>query len=808
MIKSALGRWKSAQPPLALRGALALLVCLVGVVIYARVVGERYPLANWVAWDLLQIWGWTLALTTGYLSLGALVFTRVFEARSNETRSAEVDRSPFRALLFSAALGLIAWCWAMYLAGAVGLFRGWFMVALVVASLVVGGKALWRVLQRCLAHWQAAPPAGVLGWLAVGWGCFCTVLMYLQCMTPDALNFDGGWYHLPLAQDYAREGRIAPSYSEYNRCFPHLASFVHTFGFSVPGLRPELRWMMALTVEFTIVLWKIFGALTAAQWLIGKPGPRGLWAAFFLFPSVFIYDQNIGGSADHFMGFFAAPVFLALVAAADRFETRATVLLGVLLGGALLTKYQAVYVIGVSGAILGLRWCYFAFRLLRKSGPAEASPAVDWRSLMLAAVYVVVPTLVVSSPHFIKNIIFYHNPVYPFNQGLFASTPTHEKSKFFMDYAYANYPYLPKGEGLEKIWNAVKLFFTFSFVPHYSFTKQYPSMGSLFTLLLPTILLVRGKGRLAIGVFASFVGIMCWALTYVGDRYLQAIIALPIAVTAAMLVRVWELGKIARIGLAILVGFQVIWGSDAMFYSGQARLKSAVALITSGYDGHRTDGERYPQRRTQRQITAATPADAVLMVRNYRTLLGIDRKTFSDVPAWQSLFFYDRAKGARSLYEMYKGAGVTHLLYPPNQRPQGTLQASILFDDLVYNHCKTRKRFGGLELVTMPEKAPPADPKEYRVLNLAKDGYALGWYNVEQLNEYDRVPRKLRKHPPPSVRYSLGMAPAALDAELDQTLAVVVKDSVDVSPALRERLSKDFLRAEKYKAFTVFLKKR
>jgi hypothetical protein len=52
------------------------------------------------------------------------------------------------------------------------------------------------------------------------------------------------------------------------------------------------------------------------------------------------------------------------------------------------------------------------------------------------------------------------------------------------------------------------------------------------------------------------------------------------------------------------------------------------------------------------------------------------------------------------------------------------------------------------------------------------------------------------------------MAPAALDAELDQTLAVVVKDSVDVSPALRERLSKDFLRAEKYKAFTVFLKKR
>jgi len=198
----------------------------------------------------------------------------------------------------------------------------------------------------------------------------------------------------------------------------------------------------------------------------------------------------------------------------------------------------------------------------------------------------------------------------------------------------------------------------------------------------------------------------------------------------------------------------------------------------------------------------------VLVVRNYRLLLGIDRKTYSDVQSWQSLFFYERAKGAHSLYQMYKDAGVTHLLYPPNQRPQGTLQASILFDDFVYNYGKTRKRFGSLELVTMPEQAPPPDPAEYRVLNLAKDGYALGWYDIEQLHEFDRVPRKMRKIPPPKVRYSVAMDQAAINKQLDDTLAVVVKDDHDVSPALQERLSKDFFRAEKFKAFTVYLRRR
>jgi hypothetical protein len=377
-----------------------------------------------------------------------------------------------------------------------------------------------------------------------------------------------------------------------------------------------------------------------------------------------------------------------------------------------------------------------------------------------------------------------------------------------MDVAYANYEYLPTGTTAQKWLNAFKLFFTFSFVPHYSFTKNFPSMGSLFTLLLPCLFLVKSPRRIWMGVFAAFIGIVCWGLTYIGDRYLQGIITIPIAVASALMVRVWQLGPIARFGLVPLVALQIVWGADAFFYSGEGRLKSAVAMITSGYDRRTSPQRRYSFRETQQKITRATPEDAVLMVRNYRVLLGIDRTTLSDVEAWQSVFFYDKVKGPRALYEMYRSAGVTHLLYAPNERPQGTRQASVVFADLVQNHCKVRKRIGGLELVTLPDKPPPPDPETYRVLVLAKRGYPAGWYAVEQLNNYHRVPDEYKVMPSPKVAYSAGLEQRKVDAQLKDTRAVVVAKKYTPDERMREVLKRDFVRAEAFEHYAVYLRRR
>jgi hypothetical protein len=172
------------------------------------------------------------------------------------------------------------------------------------------------------------------------------------------------------------------------------------------------------------------------------------------------------------------------------------------------------------------------------------------------------------------------------------------------------------------------------------------------------------------------------------------------------------------------------------------------------------------------------------------------------------VFFYDKAKGPRALYEMYRSAGVTHLLYAPNERQQGTRQASVLFDDLVFNHCKERKRFGGLELVTLPDKPPPPDPEIYRVLVLAKRGYPAGWYAVEQLNHYHRVPDQYKTMPSPKVAYSSGLEQRKVDAQLKDTRAVVVAKKYTPDARMREVLQRDFVKAEAFDHYSVYLRRR
>ena len=347
----------------------------------------------------------------------------------------------------------------------------------------------------------------------------------------------------------------------------------------------------------------------------------------------------------------------------------------------------------------------------------------------------------------------------------------------------------------ERLWQAFKTFFTFSFDPHYSFVGKTPYLGSLFTLTLPVVLLVRRSARIWLGLVATLAGVMMWGITYYADRYLQSLTPLMAVVLAALLVRGWRLGWLARLGLGALVSLQVIWSADTPFYNGTGRIDAAIRLIRSGFDGQREDRERLDFLRQERRLGQALPPDARLLLHSVVINLGFDRQVLTDQAGKQGLVNYDLAADPRGMWEIYQSLGITHLVHLPDAPTTNVRAHDVLFVDLVARHATERQRFGRWELVTVPTQAPPAE-QPYHVLCLGIH-YASGLYSIDQLRVHELGPDWRQRLPRPEVPWP---ASAEAQAELVQRArAVLVGTRHAPTSEVTEVLSRSFRSAANYR---------
>lgn len=398
-------------------GIAVLIVCLAGTGIFLKYVGEFYPVQDWLAWHLLKLLGWTAILNGSLVAVGFSFLRRVMRSS---------DLPPAELVLLSMTVGLSGFALTMYLAGALFLYGGVFAAALPLLFLAIGARDLPQLVRQCWSDRRPPAQKSLIGKmfapLAAGFGATMVTFLYLSCLSPQGFNFDAIWYHVPVAQDYAREGGIIPFYGDNHRAYPQLTSLLQTWALLVPGIEPlPVRWMLMLHLEFSFVLWRIVGAVATTQWLLAGRSVPGMWAVFFLFPSVFIYDQNIAGSADHVLGATAVPIFLGTARLFRRFEMKWAIVTGIAAGCHILTKYQALYMVVAVAGLVGGRCLWgltrHAYAALRKRSSSE----LPLRSLLVAPSLVLGCALLVSGPHFVKNWAFYDNPVYPFASKLFPS---------------------------------------------------------------------------------------------------------------------------------------------------------------------------------------------------------------------------------------------------------------------------------------------------------------------------------------------------------------------------------------------------
>jgi hypothetical protein len=699
---------------------------------------------------------------------------------------------PIERLGIGVAVGVTGFAFALYLLGALHLFRPEFAAGLALAFLAVGLPSLRRWWHEAVA---SDPFEGLtrrwLGTAAVVFGVLGIGMAYLGVLTPDAINYDSRWMHLASAQDYAREGRLVAFPGDWQRMYPHLGSILHTWDFLVPGLsEPMTRWMMALHTEFSLFLWTLVGVGCAARWLAAEVRVRGAWAAYFLFPGIFVYDGNMGGAQDHIAAFFAVPLFMLSVRLSARRSGAAFVLWGIVGAGALLCKFQALYFIAPLTVVLVWRMFH-----------AGESVGLACRRILRAAGIILATVVVVTAPHFVKNLVFHANPFYPLAQDWFTgSRPTVPDAPLLVRYLLTDWNCKPSGDAWSRLVQTLGVTFTFAFKPHYAFMGNLPTFGFLFTLTLPLLLFVSGARRLWVGAIASLMALFCWASLYLVDRNLQIILPLLVATTAAILVRAWAVGRLARLGVVALVALQIIWGGD-LWFCGSDRTMSSIALIRSTLDG-RARSRFTGMSADYFALDRALPKSAVVLLHHWHPQLGINRPVYLDWAGFQGVVDYRGFKNVRDFYDRLRALGVTHVVYLPGEQAGSSKQEDAIFLSLVFGYGHPRTRVGMFEMFPLPAAAPPSRPP-LQVVTVGLDNYADGLYDISDLGTCRFLPAANQHYPLPRLRPTTG----GFDLLVGSADVVMVGTGVALGASTSAMLARDFQMAAPYPGLSVYIRK-
>ncbi|HKP55400.1 MAG TPA: hypothetical protein VJV78_01695 [Polyangiales bacterium] len=710
---------------------------LIGAYVFATQVGKGYPIELWLFWKMLKLWGWTLLFNLACASFGQFLIWRVLKLRALPALESAAMAMP---------TGVVALAMFMYAAGALGLYRPWFAVLLAVAMTVVGARDALRLAKEIWSEWHVPEGRSVLQGTLAAIGAVCVGIIYLGVLSPDVLNYDATWSHQVIAQEYARLGRMVPFIADYNRNVPHLASLIYTWDHLIPTTRAAERWMLALHAEFSLFIWTLVAVNAALRMILNDQGLRRGWVCFFLFPIIFVYDSTLGGASDHVCGFFSVPIALAALRCSERFERGFAALLAIQCAGAVLTKLQAMFLVVPATLVLGACWLWQLVPLLRhRKREAEETRAL--RDLLWAPVLIGGLGLLLFSPHAVRQYVFHNNPLYPFMQDVFkASVPTVPDAAYLVANNLADPLYQPQGTFFEKLLHAAELFGTFSFVPHYSFTRDVPAFGSLFTLLFPCLVFVRNR-RLLLTAAIGAGAVLVWGMVYNVDRNLQAFMPVLVCTTGALIVTLWRLGWIARLGLIPLIAVQIVWGGDALFYSQQDRLDKGMDLIRSGYEG-RAHKRFHDFRRSYLDLTKAIPEKARVLLHGSHISLGLMRETLLDIAGVQGLIHYNHLTNVRQLYDYYRRFGITHLVDEPRGSPSSTAQEEVLWDIFSAGYAVPLATFDDKRLFRMPDQPPPESPG-YRVATIDVDSYHNGIYAIQKLNTIRFLPEHVRRYAEP-----------------------------------------------------------
>jgi hypothetical protein len=703
--------------------------------LFLRVVNESYPIEEWLFWHYGAYWVATSVWLAGVLGVGHLTVTRLFRLRL------PLGEATVTAL----AVGLFEFELAMLVAGAVHAFRTPLFGALPLAFVGGGVRslgALFRGWRRLLRRPRA--PLGLTGALAIGLGVVVFAMIYFAMLTPENVQFDSRWKHMSLAEDWVAWGGLRRRDEGWLfAARPHITSLLFTWAFLLPGARLFDKMLLCAHLEFVIfAITTVVGIPALVRRVVPRADPRVVWAARFLFPGVLLYDSSVSAGADHIGALFGIPAALLLFRAWRRLDPEPTLLLATVLSAAVLVKETtALVLLPFPVLAVFVRAGMLAFRSFRGRGSAEELRNA-WRSPLLAAG----AALLLTTPLWLENLIWYGDPLYPNLNKLFTPRPWSPDAAYRFHYGYQDEQLWAPSRDLKGLLDTLESLLTYSFVPHdwKRFHHAVPVFGSLFTLLLVTLPVYGASRRLWALVGWIHLGIFAWFSVHHQDRYLQGLMPLMASATAAMLLAVWRGdSRFVRGALVVLVGLGLVWGGDVYFFQTHAMARSpakkSIDLLSAGFE-HKYES-RFNIQNSYQSIGKSLPKGARLLLHETNINLGTGATTVLDNPGWQYAIEYGSLKSPAEMTPLLRSLGVTHVYARPDRsKGKDSIAGDIRFMDYVRRRATKAQSVAGGILVEVGNAPSGPFDDTVAVLSCGSD-YEPGQYLVNDLSTPPFGPR-------------------------------------------------------------------
>ncbi|HVU01304.1 MAG TPA: hypothetical protein VHE30_06115, partial [Polyangiaceae bacterium] len=462
------------------------------------------------------------------------------------------------------------------------------------------------------------------------------------------------------------------------------------------------------------------------------------WAGFFLFPGLLAYDSNLSVGADHVAAVFAPAGLLAILPAMRTLSPALAVLVGLVAGGATLTKYSAISV-----AIPLL------FAMAARAG-VFLRRGIHRRKAMVSVGLAFGAFAVATAPHFVKNWVWYGDPAFPILHDWFSAHPWTRQAESYHR-IFLKLCILSPTRDLDGVVESLKAALTLGFgVQSYGFHDDVPTFGFLFAATLYCLPFTRPPWRVKAAYALSFTAVLTWYWTNHRDRYLQACLPWLVAATLATLHRMWtEFSWPAKFGALGLVVAQGLAGAGLglapmsfMIPSGHA-LPEVISLVGAGYKGNYD--ERFQPYEdwgfsAWTELGRYVPRGARVLVHEDRLWLGLDAPVVIDEAAWQGGIEYGNLGSPRAVYDLIRSFGARYVVtgkYHPDGGGHG-LAGELVFSDLLSRYAKPVRKVDKLTLFRLPDAPPPDTPLGGALIVTCNQSQPVGYYAPGTINQ--RVP--------------------------------------------------------------------